>query len=303
MRSGGLIALWAALALAAASCSGDEEPEQSATAPTTTLSTSTAAEEPSATTTQPPSGGETADPGLIADAAAQTVSAGSAKVATIVRVVHPGSGQDRLRGSGAFDFEEGVGTMTIRLVEGDDSAGTEATAIFAGPAAYVQVPEGTLPAGKRWVRIDSQSLADVAAAELGPLVQGGQADPAVYLAWLSALGPGVTKIAEEEVRGVRTSRYRAAVDLDLLEGQAPPGREAEWSGYVQTLRDRLGIPFVPVEVWVDDDGLIRRLYHEYGFGGEETTSTVTTELFDFGVAVQAEAPPPGQVADIGDFIR
>jgi hypothetical protein len=298
VRSGGLIALWAALALAAASCSGGDD-EQQAGATTTAQSSTGAAEDPPATT-QPPAG--ESDAGLVADAARQTVSAGSARVATIVRVIHPGTGQDRLSGSGAFDFEESVGRMAIKLVEGDDSAGTETTAIFAGPLAYVQVPEGTLPAGKRWVRIDPRNLADVSAAGLGPLVQAGQADPSVYLAWLNALGPGVTKIGEEEVRGAPTSRYRAAVDLGLLESQAPPGREAEWSAYVQTLRDRLGTPIVPVEVWVDDDGLIRRLYHEYGFAADGTTSTVTTELFDFGVAVEAEAPPPGQVADIGDLI-
>jgi hypothetical protein len=134
-------------------------------------------------------------------------------------------------------------------------------------------------------------------------VQGSQADPSQHLLWLSALGPGVMKIGEEEIRGVPTSRYRAVVDLNGLESQAPPGKEAEWSAYVQTLRDRIGLEFVPVEVWVDDDGLIRCLYHEYGFAAEGTSADITTELFAFGVDVDVTAPPPGQVAALSDLIR
>jgi hypothetical protein len=40
-----------------------------------------------------------------------------------------------------------------------------------------------------------------------------------------------------------------------------------------------------VEVWVDDEGLIRRFNDEYGFSTEGTIAVVTTELFDFGVPV------------------
>ena len=42
---------------------------------------------------------------------------------------------------------------------------------------------------------------------------------------------------------------------------------------------------------------------DYGFSAEGTTSTVTTEFFDFGVDVNAKAPPAGQVAALEDFIR
>ena len=42
---------------------------------------------------------------------------------------------------------------------------------------------------------------------------------------------------------------------------------------------------------------------DYGFSAEGTTSTVTTEFFDFGVDVNVKAPPAGQVAALEDFIR
>ncbi len=311
MRLRGLtVVLWAALALFAAACSGEDDEPRSATPtssgvePTTEPTSTGASEQPPATTTTP-SAVEAADPAVIAGAASNTVAAGSAKVVTNVRITVPGRGQDRFSGKGAFDFENRVGEMTLRLLEGEGegAAGSESKAVFADSSVYYQLPPGELPGGKRWIRLDLQNLADASTVDLGPLVQGAQADPSVYLLWLNALGPGVTKIGEEEIRGVPTSRYRAAVDLNLLESRSPPGQEAEWSAYAQTLRDRLGLEFVPVEVWVDGDGLVRRLHHDYGVAADGTTSTVTTELFDFGVAVDAEAPPPGQVAAIDDLIR
>jgi hypothetical protein len=311
MRIRGLvIVLCALLALGPLACSGDDDEgpaaEGTTTAPTTGASgetTSTGASEQPATTTQ--ASPATADPAVIADAAGKTAEQGSARIATNVRIATPGVGQDRFSGEGAFDFQRRAGQMTLQLIEGQ-GAGTaagESKAIFVDSTIYYQLQPGVLGGNRRWLKLELQNVADASGVDFGPLVQGSQADPSQYLLWLRALGPGVTKIGEEEVRGVPTDRYRAAVDLKLLESQAPPGKEAEWSAYVQALRDRLGLEFIPVEVWIDNDGLVRRLYHEYGFSAEGTMSAVTTELFDFGVDVNAKAPPAGQVAALEDFIR
>ena len=306
---GAAVVLGAALALVATACSGDDEETATgaatATAPAATQPTSTgAAEEPAETVTQPTAAGGTVDPAVIAGAAGKTAAAGSARVETSVLVVDPGRGQTRFSGKGAFDFEERNGELTLRLVEGEGGAfGGRSKAVFVDTSVYYQLPAGALGGGKRWIRLDLQNVADASGVDFGPLVQGSQADPSQYLLWLSALGPGVTRVNEEEIRGVPTTRYRAVVDLNLLAGQAPPGKEAEWSAYVQTLRDRIGLEFIPVKVWVDADGLIRRIYHEYGFAPEGKRATVTTELHDFGVDVNAQAPPPGQVTALSDLIR
>jgi hypothetical protein len=304
------VVLVAMLALAPVGCSGEEEPRGAATysGPTTTVeqpvSTGAAEEPPAATTSQAEGGGTPADASLIADAAARTAAARSARVSTSVLVTDPAGGRARFSGKGAFDFERRVGWMDLRLLEGDDGGyGGTSTAIFRETSVYYRLPAGALPGGKRWIRLDLQDVADALGIDLGPLVQGSQADPAQHLLWLSALDPAVTRIGEEEIRGTPTTRYRAAVDLGRLEGQAPPGKEAEWSAYVQTLRDRLGLEFIPVEVWVDADGRVRRLTHELGFAGSGRSARVTTDLSDFGVDVSADAPPPGQVAALSDLIR
>jgi hypothetical protein len=308
MRFRGLaLVLLLAFALVPIACSGDDEPESATTAAATTTeatpeSTTGEAEEAPATTGAEV--GEQVDPAVIAEAAARTAAAQTARVATQVRIAEPGVGQERFGGRGRFDFERRAGEMTLELIEGESDAGFgNAKAVFVDSSVYYQLPPGALAGGKRWIRLDLQNVADASGLDFGPLVQGSQADPTQYLLWLSALGPGITKIGEEDVRGVLTSRYRAAVDLNLLEQQAPPGKEAEWAAYVQALRDRLGLAFIPVEVWVDDDGLIRRFNHEYGFSAEGTTAIVTTELFDFGVPVKVQAPPVDDVVTLTDLIR
>ena len=162
------------------------------------------------------------------------------------------------------------GRLRLRAAEGRDDApprrgrgGRVRRAVEGGLRGHL----GLLPApagrARRWEELDPvdlQNIADASGIDFGPLVQGSQADPSQYLLWLSALGPGVTKIGEEEIRGVPTSRYRAVVDLNLLESQAPPGKEAEWSAYVQTLRDQIGLDFVPVDVEnVEQAGPLGRL--------------------------------------------
>ncbi len=308
MRTGGLaLVLWLALALLPAACSGDDEPEGSPTNTGGTSTETTAEGSTGETEEAPPTStgaavGEQVEPAVIADAAARTREAKTARVATLVRVVEPG-GQQRFGGQGKFDFERRAGRMTLRLIEGESAGFGQATAVFVDSTVYYLLPVGALAGDKRWIQLDLQNVADASGLDFGPLVQGSQADPTQYLLWLSALGPGITKIGEEEVRGVPTSRYRAAVDLNLLEQEAPPGKEAEWAAYVQMLRDRLGLAFIPVEVWIDEEGLIRRFNHEYGFSAEGTTAVVTTELFDFGIPVDVTAPSPDQVVTLNDLIR
>jgi hypothetical protein len=308
------VALWATLALFPAACSGDDEAEPAA-ATTAAAAAATEAAQPTSTAGAEPAPAtpeaeaeqevepEPVAPAVIAAAAAKTAARGSARVASTLRVSGPGDLRQSLGGEGAFDFERRTGRIEVGTDSPQGAPFSEATVVFVDTTAYYRLPPGALPGGKRWLQLDLQSLADASALDFGPLVQASQADPTQYLLWLGALGPEVTKAGETRVRGVPTTRYRAAVDLARLGEQAPRGRKDEWAAYGDTLRRRLGVETVPVEVWVDGDGLVRRLRLEYASEAEGTATAVTTELFDFGVSVNAQAPPPGQVASINDFIR
>ena len=240
---------------------------------------------------------------MIAEAAAKTTAAKTARIATLVRVVEPG-GQERFGGQGRFDFERRAGRMTLELIEGERR---RVRAVEGGLRGLDRLLQAASRSARRRQALDSARPPErrrCVRPRLRPALQGSQADPTQYLLWLSALGPGITKIGEEEVRGVPTSRYRAAVDLNLLEEQAPPGKEAEWAAYVQTLRDRLGLAFIPVEVWIDDEGLITALQPRVRFqhrGDDRGRDDGALRLRRSRSNVSA--PPPDQVVTLNDVIR
>jgi hypothetical protein len=307
-RRGLSFALLAVLVLFPFACAGDDEEAvpRSATAPspaTTTASAATTAPEQS--TTSGAAGVETASRAVLTDAAAATSGAGTARVGTSVTLGGGADGEQTFGGEGVFDFQHQSGEVTLDLT-GLQLPGTGSTRlVFDDYVVYYELGEGILLPGKRWLGLDLQSLGDASGIDLESLVQGTQADPSQLLLWLGAIGPAVEKVGEETVRGVETTRYRAVVDLERLEAQPPAGRGAEWAAYVQALKARLGASDVPVEIWLDGDGLLRRLRQEYGFGGgaAAVSTTITMELYDFGVEVDVERPPPDEVALIGDLIR
>ena len=145
--------------------------------------------------------------------------------------------------------------MTLRLIEGEAGAGAGNAAVFVDSSVYYQLPPGALPAGGGSSSTSRTSPMRRASTSARSCREARPTRPSTCSGW-SALGPGITKIGEEDVRGVPTSRYRATVDLNLLEEQAPPGKEAEWAAYVQTLRDRLGLAFIPVESGWTTKGLV-----------------------------------------------
>lgn len=97
-------------------------------------------------------------------------------------------------------------------------------------------------------------------------------DPSRSISYLRSVSTDVTAAGQEDVRGDRTTRYRATVDLGRADG--PPG-------YV-----------VALDVWVDKFDRTRRLRHPI-LG--ESESIVVWELYDFGVPVDVAPPPTEQV--------
>jgi hypothetical protein len=107
----------------------------------------------------------------------------------------------------------------------------------------------------------------------------------------------------EEVRGVRTTRYEAVVDLEgEVAGQDAGAREAR-----DEMVEKLGASKFPVEVWLDDKNRVRRCAMDVTVpvpenapempGGGKMQTGIVAEYYDFGVPVDVQAPPPGQTTD------
>ena len=61
---------------------------------------------------------------------------------------------------------------------------------------------------------------------------------------------------------------------------------------------------MPVDVWIDGDGLLRKLHMDMSVSeaGQSVAMGVEMEMFDYGADVHVEAPPADQVSDMGSML-
>ena len=65
--------------------------------------------------------------------------------------------------------------------------------------------------------------------------------------------------------------------------------------------EQTGLDELPIDVWLDAEGLVRRLDTSFGATRPGTDQSVgaelTYELFDYGEVVEVELPPAAEVVD------
>jgi hypothetical protein len=200
-------------------------------------------------------GGAENDPNLAA-AAAKTEGTGSSAVA--LKVTQSQAGElEKIDCAGEADYA----AKRMRL-----SCGEFGEFIAVGSAYYASGGDSILlglAPDKRWVRVpveeDESSPHDFAP---GPL-----------LAKLRAASLDTARLGEEDVRGETTVRYRMTVNCEEAELGCPGETTA-------------------VEVWIDDDGLVRRASFE------DDGADITAEFFDFGIAVEVQEPAARDIVDL-----
>ena len=200
-------------------------------------------------------GGLESEPNL-AKAAERTEAAGSGRFA-LDGVQSMDGKQVAVTCSGEADYA----AKSVR-VDCSYAALGKLRAIAIGRTSYVRGdwPPGFATIGK-WMKssgdLDDNSLANLS--------------PERLLALLRAASSETERVGEEDVRGSSTVRYRLTVDCE------PAILECDGT--------------VPVEVWIDDDGFVRRI------SLDDDDGLATFEFFDFGADVDIHAPPADEVVD------
>jgi hypothetical protein len=209
-----------------------------------------------------------------------------------------------ITGDGVIDFDTRDSALTMHFPGvGSEPAGSIETLLVDGHA-YMKMPNavlGGLLGGGKWFEMPNLGDANSALPGLG------QSDPSQFLAYLEGVSAGVKKVGSETIRGVDTTHYSASIDLRKAEARAD---------VPESLRDEMKHLFgdsngpaatVPADVWVDNDGLARRIELQLDFGdlapvdaeaGDLPTMTISMDLYDFGVPVHVEAPPASEVAEL-----
>ena len=160
----------------------------------------------------------------------------------------------------------GLEDMTMEMV-GDASQQYIRTPMFAmvaemEPGALGPAGEELAQLGDRWGRVDLDELGIDVPADVQEAVTGQGVDPSAFFD-LVADAEGVEDLGEDEIDGVAVTGLSADVAFrDVLAtsgtdagalAESVPGEDAE---QLASVMEDLALP---LEVWVDDDGLVRRL--------------------------------------------
>lgn len=220
----------------------------------------------------------------VRQAADRLAHAGSSRTRTAMEMAAGGT-RVIIRGEGVYDYRRRLGRLTVRLPQ--DPAGRDdrppITELLAPGALYMKNRGAGVPADK-WVRVDVADLSD------GNLVTGGATDPFAAAEVLRGVLTA-SFVGRERLGGTSVRHYRGTADLAAA---AEGATAAENRTALGAAAKGFASASVPFDVFLDDEGRIRKLRHRFSFANGRRDSPVavasTTELYDFGVGVDVRLP-------------
>jgi hypothetical protein len=252
-----------------------------------------------------------ATPVSLRTSAEATLSKGTAKIAFEMTV--PGASPEIVaHGTGAMDpaskrFQLDIDVSDLaRQMGSTESLPPEAilfSEVVDGTVLYMHNPATAMFGnGKPWIRMDLGEFGDVFDYE-----NGGSfgADPASFLQFVEGAGK-VAEMGNEDVRGGPTTHLSGTYTLKDALAAVPDDHR----GRVEQSFQGLGLPTsddeqpIPFDVWIGDDGLVRRVRSVFDpatLAPENEPHTgkvsVTIEYYDFGQPVEIAVPNAAEVSD------
>lgn len=246
------------------------------------------------------------------DAPEAAAQAGSARFEMTITMATPGGSID-IVSSGGYDGDRmamsmDFGSALAGLVEGTDDTVPAVLAepsqvVIDGSTAYLRLPVlDAITGTSGWLSASADELA-AAGSSLG--FGDAMSGPTQMLDMLTSVAGDVEHRGPEDVRGVDTEHYSATVDLADALAAMPSQQRKQIESQLGGL-DAEGTA-VPVDVWIDADGLVRRFTIDVapvtsGAAGPATTATMTVELFDYGEDIAMELPDPDEVTPFSEVM-
>jgi hypothetical protein len=216
-------------------------------------------------------------------AAEALVSAGSSKARTSMEMATGGT-RVTIRGEGVYDYRRQLGRLKVVLPQ--DPAGVSEhrpiTELLAPGALFMKNRGAGVPDDK-WVRVETATLSD------GNLVTGGATDPLAAAEVLRGTRTA-TYVGRTELAGTEVRHYRGTADLAVAAQRAGEGNQDALAAAAKGFATAR----VPFDVYLDDQGRIRKIRHRFSFVNGQRKSVVavasTTILYDFGAVVDVRLP-------------
>jgi hypothetical protein len=241
---------------------------------------------------------------VLVSAASATRKVGSARITMDITTPSP-SGTLTMHGTGAFAFHgHEAGEMNLSVT----AAGGASTSIderIIGTVIYMRSPmlSQEIPGSKPWLEFDLQKIGKKMGINFGALMNtSSTSDPTQSLTYLEAASNSIQNLGTESVGGVTTTHYQAVVDMRkamrLMVARASGADKAAVRSTYQNLLAQTGITTYPMDVWVDGQGLVRKLHMQMPMPNSGESMDMTMTLSDFGAPVKVSAPPASQVTDL-----
>jgi hypothetical protein len=265
----------------------------------------------------------TLDP--IARAAEVTSQQGGARISMTIKFSAPGlpgGGSFAMTADGFFDQRKRSGEMTMDLsgIPGISSlpgGGSSIKMIFLYPVIYMNMPflAGKMPAGKTWMKLDIGKAARAAGIDTSQLGSLDQNDPTKFLDYLRASSGAVVSLGGERVNGVPTTHYSATLQLSRILDRLPGDRQAAARAALEKLgASGSGAGGIPVDVWVDAQGRVRRMQMSLnGLAGAGAATaagstggiggSIAIDFKSYGAVPPIVAPPASEVFDMSEMLK
>ena len=224
---------------------------------------------------------------LIAAAAAKSTKAGSVEADFKLS----GAG---VKGSGSGVFNTGPSRsgqltmkVTVRGMEVPIDTVITGNVLYMRSSVFSQLG---LPPNKQWVKVDLGQLAQQRGIDLSSLANTSPT-PTSALSYLRGAGK-VREVGKESVDGTETTHYKVIVDLE----KAAARSDADTQKALRRVIQSSGVKTLPIDVWVDGKGYIRKVQYAQRTSGKDVK--VTMNLHDYGKPVTVKPPPADSVVDL-----
>lgn len=268
-------------------------------------------------------GGEKPDPETIVRAAQITEARGG------VHIVYEGTMKSdqipddiSFRSEGNEDRRARAAEYDVDLSEFaalDDSLGAaddlRARSIKRGAVQWVRLPaldELVTSLGfpdESWIEMDLRQQRESSSEVGAAIAQMNEQDPGQVLDYVH-VAEATERVGEETVAGMPVTHYRGKVVLAEVVRELPADERPATRAGVERVRRATGEDELPIDVWIDEDALIRRIRLHYDFERNPETGAefqlqleVTADLSGFGVRVDPRVPRGAEVVKVTELVE
>jgi len=228
----------------------------------------------------------------VAKAAASTLSTSGYKMSAVMSVTGAATPVSASL-TGAIDTAANSGTMTID--EAVDGQQVHAPVIYSGLNFWLKssaiAGAAARTGGKAWIYLDmGKALGAMGVSSLPSTI-----NPSQFLDYLNSVGASPTRVGSVSINGVKTTEYRAVVDLNRYAQQYHIDSKT-----ISSLESALGGHSLPVETWIDSQNRVRRIHIAFPecVEGNKLQFSMTMGIYDFGPQPQAQIPSRSAVYNL-----